>query len=105
MCCSRESVTAECVAPDGLQQKGCVMTRREYPGQPLVGVAGVVVDGDRVLLVRRSREPLKGQWSLPGGLVKLGERLTTAVRREILEETGLRVRVESIVKVLDRITK
>jgi 8-oxo-dGTP diphosphatase len=81
------------------------MTRREYPAQPMVGVAGVVIDGDRVLLVRRAREPLKGEWSLPGGLVELGERLTAAVRREILEETGLRIRVDAVVKVLDRITK
>ncbi|MBI3933918.1 MAG: NUDIX hydrolase [Acidobacteria bacterium] len=70
----------------------------------MVGVGGVVIDGDRVLLARRAREPLKGEWSLPGGLVEVGERLADAVRREIAEETGLRVRVEGIVKVLDRIT-
>jgi ADP-ribose pyrophosphatase YjhB (NUDIX family) len=78
---------------------------REYPERPLVGVGGVVIEGGRVLLVRRAREPLRGQWSLPGGLVEVGERLAEAVRREIAEETGLTVRVEGIVKVLDRITR
>ncbi|MBI4479180.1 MAG: NUDIX hydrolase [Acidobacteria bacterium] len=80
------------------------MAGREYPERPLVGVGGVVIDGDRVLLVRRAREPLKGEWSLPGGLVEVGESLAAAVRREMAEETGLEVRVEGIVKVLDRIT-
>ena len=81
------------------------MTGREYPEHPLVGVGGVVIDGERVLLVRRARAPLQGEWSIPGGLVEVGETLTAAVRREIAEETGLQVRVAGIVKVLDRITR
>jgi ADP-ribose pyrophosphatase YjhB (NUDIX family) len=68
-------------------------------------VGGVILQGQQVLLVRRAREPLRGQWSLPGGLVEAGETLAAAVRREIAEETGLRVRVERIVEVLDRITR
>ena len=79
------------------------MVRREYPERPLAGVGGVVLDGDKVLLVRRGREPLRGEWSLPGGLVELGETLTEALRREIHEETCLDVRVGPIVEVLDRI--
>lgn len=81
------------------------MNTREYPPRPLVGVGGVILQGQQVLLVRRAREPLRGQWSLPGGLVEAGETLAAAVRREIAEETGLRVRVERIVEVLDRITR
>jgi 8-oxo-dGTP diphosphatase len=68
-----------------------------------VGVGAVIVDGGRVLLVQRGQEPLKGEWSLPGGVLELGETLEQGVCREVLEETGLRVEVLSIVEVLDRI--
>lgn len=81
------------------------MTAREYPERPLAGVGGVILDGDKVLLVRRAREPLRGEWSLPGGLVEVGEELTAALRREIREETGLAVRVGPVVEVLDRILR
>ena len=76
---------------------------REYPDRPIVGVGGIVLDRDLVLLVRRANEPLKGQWSIPGGAVEAGETLTAAVAREIREETGLEIEVGAIVEVLDRI--
>lgn len=76
---------------------------RRYPERPIVGVGAVVVDGDgRVLLVKRERPPLAGEWSLPGGCVEAGEGLDEAVRREVLEETGLVVEVSSFLGVVDR---
>jgi len=78
---------------------------REFPEHPLVGVGGVVIHGSRVLLVRRGREPLKGEWSLPGGLVELGEELTAGVRRELKEETGLDVEPLECILVFDRIMR
>jgi ADP-ribose pyrophosphatase YjhB (NUDIX family) len=76
---------------------------REFPEAPLIGVGAVIVSQDRVLLVQRGREPLKGHWSLPGGLVELGESLQTAVIREIEEETGLLVEPVELIELLDRI--
>jgi len=78
---------------------------RTFPDRPIVGVGGVVFHDDRVLLVKRARAPLKGEWSLPGGAVDLGETLQAAVAREILEETGLEVDVGPVVEVLDRIER
>lgn len=77
--------------------------QREFPLAPLVGVGAVVVDEARVLLVRRGHEPLKGQWSLPGGLLEIGESLTAGVAREVLEETGLIVEPIELIELLDRI--
>jgi ADP-ribose pyrophosphatase YjhB (NUDIX family) len=79
------------------------MMNRRYPERPMVGVAAIIFHGDEVLLVQRGREPAYGQWSLPGGLVKVGEELHQAVRREVLEEVGLQVEVVDVVTVLDRI--
>ena len=76
---------------------------REYPDRPIVGVGAVVFSGNKVLLVRRGREPAKGQWSIPGGKVEIGETLTQAVIREVAEETGLKVKVEQLIKTLERI--
>jgi 8-oxo-dGTP diphosphatase len=79
--------------------------RREYPEAPIIGVGAVVIDGGRVLLVRRGHEPLKGEWSLPGGALELGETLQQGVVREVLEETGLTVAPDGMVEVLDRISQ
>lgn len=78
---------------------------REYPDRPIVGVGGVVVDRGRVLLVKRGRAPLLGEWSIPGGALEVGETLEQALRREMREETGLEVTPLEILEVLDRIIR
>jgi ADP-ribose pyrophosphatase YjhB (NUDIX family) len=78
---------------------------REYPVVPRVGVGAVVLDGARVLLVRRGKAPAYGKWSLPGGLVELGETTREAVCREIAEECGLQIRVVEVCGVLDRVIR
>jgi len=76
---------------------------REFPEAPRMAVGAVVVDRGRVLLVRRGHEPAKGNWSLPGGALELGESLTDGVVREVREETGLTVKPVELVELLDRI--
>ncbi len=78
---------------------------REYPSRPLAGVGGVVFVEGRVVLVKRRFAPLAGQWSLPGGAIEVGETLETALRRELLEETGLDTRVGPLIELFDRITR
>ena len=77
--------------------------KREFPDHPLVGVGGVVIHRNRVLLIRRGGEPLKGEWSIPGGLIEVGEELAEGVRRELREETGLDVEPLAILETFDRI--
>jgi ADP-ribose pyrophosphatase YjhB (NUDIX family) len=76
---------------------------REYPDRPVVGVGGVVIEDSRALLIRRGSEPLRGQWSIPGGTLELGESLQQGVARELREETGLEVRVLDLIEVFDRV--
>ena len=79
-------------------------SRREYPERPVVGVGGVVVSGGRALLVRRGSPPLEGEWSIPGGMLELGETLIEGVERELAEETGMEVRVAGLIEVFERIS-
>lgn len=69
----------------------------------MVGVGGVIIDHGRALLIRRGSEPLLGEWSIPGGTLELGETLEEGVARELLEETGLTVKVIELIEVFDRI--
>jgi ADP-ribose pyrophosphatase YjhB (NUDIX family) len=76
---------------------------REYPDLPRVGVGAVILDEDRVLLIQRGGATLPGKWSLPGGLVELGETTREAVCREIGEECGLDIELVDVCGVLDRV--
>ena len=70
---------------------------------PVVAVGGVLFHQGRVLLVKRGKEPAKGLWAIPGGKIEAGEKLTDAVKREFLEETGIEVEVGEVVYVFDAI--
>jgi len=80
-----------------------VSGKRQYPDRPLLGVGAVVFNGDDVLLIERGRPPLVGWWTVPGGMVEVGERLDAAVAREVLEETGLRVKPAKVAALFERI--
>ena len=81
------------------------MSGREYPRRPILGVAGVMFQEDAVPLGRRAREPALGEWSLPGGVVEVGETLMDALAREFVEEAGVRVHVEGLIRLVERIIR
>jgi len=76
---------------------------RRYPERPYAGVGAIVFRGTEVLLIKRGSPPALGKWSIPGGLVELGESMEAAIRREVLEEVGLEVKVIDLVAALDRV--
>jgi ADP-ribose pyrophosphatase YjhB (NUDIX family) len=76
---------------------------RRYPDRPFVSVGALVIDNGKALLIQRGNPPLKGDWSLPGGAVEVGETLADAVKRELVEETGLACEVGELIGVFDRI--
>lgn len=78
---------------------------RRYPQRPMAGVGAIIFRGDQVLLVQRGKEPSYGKWSVPGGLVEVGESLRDAVLREVQEEVGLTVVVRDLVVALDRVIR
>ena len=77
--------------------------KREYPEHPIVGVSAVIFVDKSVLLVRRKQEPARGQWSLPGGAVELGESILEALARELQEELSVKIAVGGLVGVFDKI--
>lgn len=79
--------------------------KREYPSQPIVGVGAVILQEGKILLAKRGSEPGKGKWSIPGGLVELGETVAKAVVREVKEETNLDVEVLRLIDAVDNIIR
>jgi len=82
-----------------------VMVKREYPETPLVGVGAIIIEAGRVVLVRRGHPPMSGEWSIPGGVLEIGETLREAASREALEETGLEVEPGELLGVYDRVVR
>lgn len=78
---------------------------RRYPDRPILGVGAIINDGARVVLIERGGEPLRGVWSLPGGVVEAGESLADALKREVREETGLEVEPLSVAEVFERVIR
>jgi len=81
------------------------MSHRLYPGRPIVGVGVLIEEDGRYLLVKRAAEPDAGLWSIPGGLIEVGEKAADAAVREALEETGLSVEIMNRVDVVDKIVR
>ena len=76
---------------------------RSYPDRPLVGVGAVIIHDGQTVIVQRGSEPRRGEWTVPGGLLELGETLRAGTEREVLEETGLVVKVGQVLDVFDSI--
>jgi 8-oxo-dGTP diphosphatase len=79
--------------------------RREFPEVPLVGVGAIIIEGDRVVLVKRAHPPLQAEWSIPGGVLEVGELVREAAMREAREETGLVVEPGELLGVYDRVLR
>ncbi len=77
--------------------------KRDYPDRPILGVGAVIIHQERALIVQRAYEPRKGEWTVPGGVLELGETLRSGIEREVLEETGLTVKAGEVVDVFENI--
>ena len=112
LCASRRNKESRSLMPYGVRYGAILKAtenptskRREYPELPVLAVGGAVVKDGSVLLIRRGQAPSLGEWSLPGGMVELGERVRAAVHREIKEETGLNVEPVAMAAVFERIVR
>ena len=79
--------------------------QREFPEAPLVGVGAIIIEDSRVVLVRRAHPPLQAEWSIPGGVLEVGELVREAAMREAREETGLAVEPGELLGVYDRVLR
>ncbi len=78
---------------------------REYRDFPILSAGGVIIIDKKVLLIKRKTEPKRGKWSVPGGVINLGEKIEDGLKREILEETGLNVEVKELIDIIERVFK
>ena len=79
--------------------------KREYPSQPLIGVGAIVITDGKILLVKRGAEPGKHKWSIPGGLVKIGETIQETVAKEVKEESNLDVEAYNLIDAVNNLEK
>jgi ADP-ribose pyrophosphatase YjhB (NUDIX family) len=79
--------------------------KREFPEHPLVGIGAIIIEDSRVVLVKRAHPPIQGQWSIPGGVLEVGELIREAAVREAREETGLIVEPGELLGVYDRVLR
>jgi 8-oxo-dGTP diphosphatase len=91
--------------PSDIRHPTSDIQSRRYPKRPILGVGAIIIDSGRVLLVERGREPLRGYWSLPGGVLEVGEKLAEGVQRETREETGLEIELVTVVEIFERIMR
>ena len=82
-----------------------MVENREYPERPVIAVGGVVVSAARVLLIRRAHPPLEGRWSIPGGILELGETIAQAIERELMEEAGLQVLPLELIEIYEKVLR
>lgn len=79
--------------------------KREFPEIPLIGIGAIIINDSRILLVKRAHPPIQGQWSVPGGVLEVGELVRDAAVREAREETGLIVETGELLGVYDRVLR
>ena len=82
-----------------------IRDKRRYPARPILGTGAIILQRDRILLIERGHAPLEGYWSLPGGVLDVGELLRDGVRREVREETGLEIEPMGVVEIFERIIR
>ena len=78
---------------------------RKYPNFPVISAGGIILIDDKVLIIKRKSEPNKGKWSIPGGVIKLGEKIEEGLKREVFEETGLTVEINNLIDIIEKVFK
>jgi len=78
---------------------------REYPEFPIASVGVVIVKDNKVLLAQRGKDPARGRWTIPGGVIEVGETVHEAGKREIMEECNIQVEIGPLYKTYDSIVR